>query len=149
MSFSDLRKILLMLLLRDKLLMGQTQFEIIVYTVILQICSDLIFCGSNLLRRWTPFEDLRENERFTGHVINTLKTSSQSACVLVCNREEDCLSINFCNAEFCQLNSADVFSTTHGASLLKYDPYCRYAVTRGITYGYNLCLLKFLKAFEE
>ena len=44
----------------------------------------------------TSFQDVRENKRLNGSVINSSTVTSQTKCGLGCNRNEDCRLFNFC-----------------------------------------------------
>ena len=74
----------------------------------------------------TSFENFRRGKKLKNHETSSQKLGSQSLCSQACNRASFCLSFNFCNNLYCQLNSEDIFSTELGEDLLQDDSSCSY-----------------------
>ena len=72
------------------------------------------------------YEEFQPGKKLVNHEILSLRTGSANMCSQACNRETFCLSFNFCDNFFCQLNSQDIFSTELGEDLLQDDSSCSY-----------------------
>ena len=63
--------------------------------------------------RLTSFSDVKKNQILPGTVFATHK-SRRSACVQLCNSNAQCMSLNWCISDICELNSADVHDALEG-----------------------------------
>ena len=72
------------------------------------------------------YENTLKAKRVTDFRIQTRRIRSQSGCVSICNRTPNCLSINFCGREMCELSAEDIFSTADGDTILVKDERCTY-----------------------
>ena len=72
------------------------------------------------------FENTVKGKRVNGFRIKTRRIRSRSSCASICNRTPNCLSINFCGRETCELSEEDIFSTADGDAILANDERCTY-----------------------
>ena len=78
---------------------------------------------SSLSKRSIIFEDFRAESALGGFFIDQVPSITVAGCVLLCLALPNCLSINFCGLQLCQLNSGDIHSVQ---AFLQEVSTCRY-----------------------
>ena len=74
----------------------------------------------------TPYEDIRQKQKFHGNTIKTLSRRSQNGCSMECNRDSKCRCFLFCGRSTCVLLNDDLYSTEDARSNLVNDSSCKY-----------------------
>ena len=74
----------------------------------------------------TIYEDVRNNKRFAGSPMKTVKVGSTKECSMVCHRNPECRSFTFCQGSTCRIFRDDVLSTEEYDAKLIVDQSCKY-----------------------
>ena len=61
-------------------------------------------------KRALVFEDFRSRAKLTSSHLYTYRDTSKTTCLQICVKTRECLSVNACDYQICELNSGDVFS---------------------------------------
>ena len=93
---------------------------------ILERCFQLSTLQTPPTLRWIPFLDFVDGKRFSGRVINIIKSPSSRYCGMRCTRHPECRSFNMCSHLYCDLNFHDIYSAPNGTDLLQDSPKCAY-----------------------
>ena len=73
------------------------------------------------------FENIRTRAKVSADfLLITEHAASESKCLLSCNKNKNCRSVNFCDGNICEINKEDIYSTAHAESILQLDENCKY-----------------------
>ena len=74
----------------------------------------------------TAYEDFKPGQMLRAQIIEPLKFSSLTGCAMACNRNQQCLSFNFCGRFHCELIAQDAYSTPESETNFATSTSCSY-----------------------